>query len=80
MRIKPKIRDKFLAGLKKLVPGQGKGLGEVISSLARKMLVPRRLDRTKRNGVPLLPPPRNAVTVTPELVSNMADEFESLAD
>jgi len=75
MRTTLSIEDDVLAAAKELAAREGKSLGEVISSLARKALRPKRAARGRRNGVPLLPLRPGGARVTPELVNKLRDEL-----
>ena len=75
MRTTLAIDEDILAAAKGLAQSEGKTVGEVISSLARKGLdpVPRRFKT--RNGVPLLPRRADGKPVTMELVNRLRDEW-----
>ena len=75
MRTTLAIDDDVLAAAKQLAARQNKTVGEVISSLARQALRPRRRSSGRRNGVPLLPSRPGAKPVTPELVNQLRDEL-----
>ena len=75
MRTTLSIEDDVLAAAKELAAREGKSLGEVISSLARQALRPKRAARGRRNGVPLLPLRPGGARVTPELVNKLRDEL-----
>jgi len=75
MRTTLSIEDDVLAAAKELAAREGKSLGEVISSLARQALRPKRAARGRRNGVPLLPLRPGGARVTPELVNKLHDEL-----
>lgn len=75
MRTTLSIEDDVLAAAKELAARQGKTLGEVISSLARQALRPKRPTKRTRNGVPLLTLRPGSKRVTPELVNQLRDEL-----
>jgi hypothetical protein len=75
MRITLTIDDDVLAAAKELAARQRKSIGEVLSSLAREALTPRRQTRRKRNGVPLLPAGPNTAPVTLDLVNRLRDDL-----
>ncbi len=75
MRTTLSIEDDVLAAAKELAERQGKSVGEVISSLAREALRPKRAAKGKRNGVPLLPLRPGNKRVTLELVNQLRDEL-----
>jgi hypothetical protein len=75
MRTTLSIDDDILAAAKELAAKQRKSIGEVLSSLAREALRPRKQTRRTRNGVPLLPVSPNALPVTLELVNQLRDEL-----
>lgn len=76
MRTTLTIEDDVLAAANELATRQGKSVGEVISSLARQALRPKRSAKRTRNGVPLLPVRPGATRVTPELVNQLRDELK----
>jgi hypothetical protein len=75
MRTTLSIEDDVLAAAKEIADRQGKSIGEVISSLARQALRPKRSAKRTRNGVPLLPVRSGARPVTPDLVNQLRDEL-----
>ncbi|MGB9032687.1 MAG: hypothetical protein WCC27_21360 [Acidobacteriaceae bacterium] len=75
MRTTLAIDDDVLAAAKGLAASEGKSIGEVISSLARKGLAPRNRHQKTRNGVPLLPRRPDGRPVTMELVNRLRDEL-----
>jgi hypothetical protein len=75
MRTTLTIEDDVLAAAKELATRQGKSVGEVISSLARQALQPKRPTGRKRNGVPLLPARPGTTRGTLELVNQLRDEL-----
>jgi len=74
MRTTLRIDDDVLAAAKGLAVRQHKSVGEVISALTRKALLPTVKQRDVRNGLPLLPVRAGAEPVTPELVNQLRDE------
>lgn len=75
MRTTLSIEDDVLAAAKELAARQGKSVGEVISSLAREALRPKKSAKRTRNGVPLLPVRPGTPRVTLELVNRLRDEL-----
>ena len=75
MRTTLSIEDDVLAAAKELAARQGKSVGEVISSLAREALRPKKSVKRTRNGVPLLPVRPDSTRVTLELVNRLRDEL-----
>ena len=75
MRTTLAIDDDILAAAKGLAQSEGKTVGEVISSLARKGLDPVTRRFKTRNGVPLLPRRADGKPVTMELVNRLRDEW-----
>ena len=75
MRTTLSIEDDVLAAAKELAAREGKSVGEVISTLAREALRPKRTGRRTRNGVPLLPVRSGSKRVTLELVNQLRDEL-----
>jgi hypothetical protein len=76
MRTTLVLDDDILAAAKELAYTQGKTAGEVISSLARKALLPTSSPTRTRSGVPLLPLRPDATLVTTELVLRLIEESE----
>lgn len=75
MRTTLAIDDDVLAAAKHLAEREHRSIGEVISALARQGLSRgARSNKTKRNGIPLLPSRKAAVPVTLELVNQLRDE------
>jgi hypothetical protein len=69
------IDDDVLAAARHLAEREQRTLGEVISALARQGLSRGvRGSRSERNGIPLLPRRKAAVSVTLELVNQLRDE------
>lgn len=75
MRTTLSIDDDVLAAAKALAAQQNKTLGEVVSELARRALVPAAPALKTRNGIPLLPIQKNARPVTMELINRLRDEL-----
>jgi hypothetical protein len=75
MRTTLAIDDDVLSAAKELAAIEKKSVGEVISSLARRALVPRGSPAKTRNGVPLLKIPKGAQRVTSELVHQLREEL-----
>ena len=73
MRTTLSIEDDVLAVAKELAARQGKSVGQVISSLARQALRPKRSAKRTRNRVPLLPVRPGTTRVTPALVDQLRD-------
>ena len=67
------IDDDVLAAAKAIAHQSNKTIGEVVSELARKALLPP-LERRERNGVPLLPVRSPGVIVTLAMVNALRDE------
>lgn len=73
MRTTLDIDEDVLETAKELAARRGTTAGRIISDLVRRALAPR--DRSRlRNGVPLLPPRRQAGLVTPDVVNRLRDE------
>lgn len=68
MRTTLDVDEDVLEAAKELAARRGTTAGRIISELARSALAPQVSSR-KRNGVPLLPPRRQAGLVTPEIVT-----------
>lgn len=75
MRTTLSIDDDVLAAARELAQQQGRTIGEVISELARKSLVPAPQPMRYRNGIPLLPIRPDGKPVTMELVNRLRDEL-----
>jgi hypothetical protein len=75
MRTTLSIDDDVLQAAKALAEQQRRSLGEVVSDLARRALTPRSVARPSRNGITLLPPSKEGVAVTPELVRQLRDDL-----
>lgn len=76
MRTTLNIDDDILAAARRLATAEHKGLGEVISALARHALQPAATPPRTRNGIPLLPVRFGTPSVTAELVKHFLDHLE----
>ena len=75
MRTTLTIDDDVLQVAKELAARQKRSVGEVISELARRGVMPKAVSSSReRNGVPLLQGRRSAQPVTLELVNKLRDE------
>lgn len=75
MRTTLVIDDDVLSAAKEMAALEGKSVGEVISSLARRALSPPASKLKTRNGVPLLKVRKGASRVTSELVHQLREEL-----
>jgi hypothetical protein len=75
MRTTLSIDDDVLAAARELADYQQKSIGEVLSSLARKALMPAEPVQVIRNGVPQLPVKPGGGPVTLEIVNRLRDEL-----
>ncbi len=75
MRTTLSIDDDVLAAARALAAQQNKTLGEVVSELARRSLVPAAPSLKTRNGIPLFPLRKDAKPVTMELINQLRDEL-----
>ena len=75
MRTTLAIDDDVLAAAKDLAAAEQRSVGQVISALARKALMPSTPSGEMRNGVPLLPIQPNARPVTSEHVRQLEEEL-----
>jgi hypothetical protein len=75
MRTTLTIDDDILAAAKDLADSQQKTVGAVLSSLARKGLMPAMPVPDTRNGIPQLPIQPGAGISTPELIRQLMDEL-----
>ena len=76
MRTTLSIDDDVLSAAKEMAAMEKKSVGEVISSLARRALVPATSKAETRNGVPLLKVRKGATRrVTSELVHQLREEL-----
>lgn len=74
MRTTLAIDDDVLTAAKAIANQTNRTIGEVLSDLARRSLRPPAA-LSERNGVPLLPMRKASVTITPEIVNALRDEF-----
>lgn len=74
MRTTLAIDDDILMAAKAIARQQHKTIGEVVSDLARRSLLPPQTV-TVRNGVPLLPVRNAAAVVTLDIVNGLRDEL-----
>jgi len=75
MRTTLSIDDDVLSAAKEMALMEKKSVGEVISSLARRALLPPETSTKTRNGVPLLKLRKGAPRVTSELVHRLREEL-----
>ena len=75
MRTTLSIDDDVLAAAKELADVQQTSVGTVISSLARKALIPLRQAGATRDGVPQFPIQPGSKPVTLEIVNKLRDEL-----
>jgi hypothetical protein len=75
MRTTLTIDDDVLEAARELAAQERKSIGEVLSSLAREALRPKKQTRRTRNGVPLLPVRPDSVPVTLEFVNQLRDDL-----
>ena len=75
MRTTLAIDDDVLSAAKEIAASENLSLGEVITALARKALVPRDTHAKTRNGVPLLKVRKSGQRVTSELVHQLREEL-----
>jgi len=75
MRTTLAIDDDILAAAKELADVQQTSIGTVISSLARKALIPSQQTGATRYGVPQFPIQPGSKPVTLEIVNKMRDEL-----
>jgi hypothetical protein len=68
------IDEDVLEAARELAARRGTTAGRILSEIARSALAPRGRSPRKRNGVPILPPRRQAGLVTPEVVNRLRDE------
>jgi hypothetical protein len=73
MRTTLDIADDVMAAARALAERDRKSIGEIISSLARLALEPRRRLK-KRNGIPLLPARKGARKVDGAHIAELLDE------
>jgi len=75
MRTTLAIDDDVLSAAKEIAASENTSVGEVISALARRALVPQDPHAKTRNGVPLLKVRKGAQRVTSELVQRLREEL-----
>lgn len=75
MRTTLAIDDDVLSAAKEMAAMEKKSVGEVISSLARRALVPAETKVKTRNGVPLLKVRKGAPRVTSEFVHQLREDL-----
>ena len=73
MRTTLAIDDDVLAAVRAIAEHQGRSIGDILSELARKSLMPEHAGAV-RNGVPLFPLRPDAKPVTLELVARLNEE------
>jgi hypothetical protein len=76
MRTTLAIDDDILAVAKELADVQQTSVGAVISSLARRGLIPSKLISASRDGVPQFPIQPGSKPVTLEIVNKLRDELQ----
>jgi hypothetical protein len=75
MRTTLSIDEDVLSAAKELAAQEQKTVGEVISALARRAMLPTEAAPKRRNGILLLPVRPDAKPVTLELVNKLRDEL-----
>lgn len=75
MRTTLAIDDDVLSAAKEIAAVENKSVGEVISSLARRALVPAESNLKTRNGVPLLKANKAGPRVTSAMVHRLREEL-----
>ena len=75
MRTTLSIDEDVLSAAKELAAQEQKTVGEVISALARRAMLPTENAPKTRNGILLLPVRPDAKPVTLELVNKLRDEL-----
>jgi hypothetical protein len=75
MRTTLVIDDDVLSAAKEMAAIEQKSVGEVISLLARRALLPAEAKAKTRNGVPLLKVRKGASRVTSEMVHRLREEL-----
>ena len=75
MRTTLAIDDDVLSATREMAAIENKSVGEIISSLARRALLPEESKAKSRNGVPLLRVRKGARRVTSELVNQLREEL-----
>lgn len=77
MRTTLAIDDDILAAARAIADQRGRSVGEVVSDLCRRALIPEPAAGTvMRNGIPLFPLRPDAKPVTLELVRRLNEETE----
>jgi hypothetical protein len=66
------IDDDVMAAARELARGEGRSIGAVVSDLARRGLMPARVER--QHGRPVIRSPAEAPPITPEMVRRGLDE------
>ena len=72
MRTTLEIDDDVIAAARELARDEGTSIGAVVSDLARRGLMPARVER--RHGRPIIRSPVGAPPITPEMVRRALDE------
>ncbi len=72
MRTTLDLDDDVVAAARELAAGERRSLGAVISELARRGLMPARVDVA--DGLPVIRVPSGAPPITPEMVRRALDE------
>lgn len=72
MRTTLDIDDDVVVAAKELASGERRSLGSVISELARRGLMPAKVD--SEDGVPVIRVPAGTPPITPEMVRRALDE------
>ena len=72
MRTTLDIDDDVMAAARELARDEGTSIGAVVSDLARRGLMPARVER--RHGRPVIRAPAGAPPITPELIRRALDE------
>ena len=72
MRTTLEIDDEVVAAARELAAIEGKSLGSVVSDLARKELIPAKVD--SEDGLPVIRVPAGSTPITPEMVRRALDE------
>lgn len=75
MRTTLAIDDDVLAAARALADQQGRSVGEIVSQLARRALLPPPQNATVRNGITLFPLRADAKPVTLELIRRLNEEL-----
>jgi len=75
MRTTLVIDDDVLSAAKEMAAMENRSVGEVISSLARRALLPAEAKVKSRNGVPLLKVRKGTPRVTSEFVNRLREEL-----